>query len=352
MLAPTSFAQHRGIRPCFAIKLWPSAAKFAEIDFAYKSLKTKSSCESRPAEARQNSILRHMRTFMIIVCPDCQTRYKTTAKAIGPNGRTVRCANCSSSWFVAAEADELTLDRLALEDIEASQNEVFQQERQNKAKLKDSLIEQSKRQSAMGSGRQVDNAALAAAAWTGEADEAPSLRGAHEEMRERTERRRARRRFLNVMLIWLVPLVLLAAMAATAYHYRQDIVDREPRAASLYKALGIEVSASGMTLTPPITRYAQIDGKPVLIVEGKVNNISNESVSLPLVALSLYNSSGQELAQWNVQLETDTLEAGDSAPYLSQYPSPPLDAVEMRSRLATETQIMTTPVEIFAPEPN
>jgi len=49
---------------------------------------------------------------MIIVCPDCQTRYKTTAKAIGPNGRTVRCANCSSSWFVAAEADELTLDRL------------------------------------------------------------------------------------------------------------------------------------------------------------------------------------------------------------------------------------------------
>lgn len=293
---------------------------------------------------------------MIIVCPECQTRYKTTAKAIGPNGRTVRCANCSSSWFVASEADELTLDRLALEDIEASQSDVVQEEKRHKAVIRESLSEQSKHQSAIGSGRKTDEAALAAAAWSGTPDEAPSLRGAHEAMRERTERRRARRRLLNVMLIWLVPLVLIAALAAAAYHYRQDIVDRQPKAASLYKSLGIEVSAQGMTLTPPITRYVQIDGKPVLVVEGNVKNISHETLSLPLVALSLHNSSGQEVAEWNVQLEAPNLESGQTAPYLSQYPSPPLDAVELRSRFANETQIMISPVDITAdipaPKPN
>jgi len=97
---------------------------------------------------------------MIITCPDCQTRYKTTPKAIGPNGRTVRCASCSSSWFVPAEPGDLTLDRLALEDIEASQHEVFKQEKQTRRALKEGLSEQSKRQASVGSGRVVDEGAL------------------------------------------------------------------------------------------------------------------------------------------------------------------------------------------------
>jgi len=62
------------------------------------------------------------------------------------------------------------------------------------------------------------------------------------------------------MLIWLIPLLLIAALAAAAYYFRQDIVNRFPKSASLYQAVGIEVSAPGLTLTPPITRYAQIDG--------------------------------------------------------------------------------------------
>ena len=287
---------------------------------------------------------------MIITCPDCQTRYKTTPKAIGPNGRTVRCASCSSSWFVPAEPGDLTLDRLALEDIEASQHEVFKQEKQTRRALKEGLSEQSKRQASVGSGRVVDEGALAAAAWAGKPEEAPSLRGAHAAMRDQTERRRSRRRFWNVMLIWLIPLLLLSAAAAAAYHFRQDIVDRAPKSASLYKALGIEVSAPGLALSPPQTRYAEIDGKPVLIVEGEVKNISNETLSLPLVELSLHNSSGQRVAQWSVELDIARLEAGKSAPYLSQYPAPPLDAAELRSRFANEMTIMRTPVDVFDPD--
>lgn len=289
---------------------------------------------------------------MIITCPECQTRFKTSAKAIGPNGRTVRCASCSATWFVPSEAGELTLDRLMLEDIEASENEVVAQEIKTKASLKQDLSEQSKRQESIGSGRVVDKGALAAAAWTGQTDDAPTIiRGAHSDMRDRTERRRSRRRFWNVMLIWLIPLLLLAALVAGAYHYRQDIVNRLPKSASLYKALGVEVSAPGLTLSPPETRYAQIDGKPVLVVEGTLKNISSEALSLPLVTLSLHNSSGQQVAEWNVQLEAARLDAGASADYLSQYPTPPLDAVELRSRFSNEMQGISTPVDVFTPEP-
>lgn len=41
---------------------------------------------------------------MILQCSECNARYAVPDKAIGTEGRTVRCAKCKHSWFVAAPA--------------------------------------------------------------------------------------------------------------------------------------------------------------------------------------------------------------------------------------------------------
>lgn len=45
---------------------------------------------------------------MIIACPACATRYAVPDSAIGPEGRTVRCAKCRHSWF--QDGPELVLE--------------------------------------------------------------------------------------------------------------------------------------------------------------------------------------------------------------------------------------------------
>ena len=43
---------------------------------------------------------------MLLTCPSCETSFRVKPEALGPSGRTVRCARCHTNWFAAPEGVE------------------------------------------------------------------------------------------------------------------------------------------------------------------------------------------------------------------------------------------------------
>ena len=266
---------------------------------------------------------------MILTCPECSTRYLTKENAIGPNGRTVRCAKCDTTWFVASEADELALqdNQRPIEDIVpvaagiaagASPDRGFTQ-----------------------------NGPAAGSSHSGghSGGQSGAQPGAHVVMRDKVDQERRRRRLTSVGLIWAIPLTLLFIAAILGYVFRQNIVNGIPQTATLYKSLGIDVSLSGLNIEDPITRSALVDGKPVLVVNGAVRNITAQAQDVPMVELSLHSKDGEPLATWLVDVNKDSLAKDERVTFISEYPNPPVDAVKLRYKFADEKVVAVNNAE-------
>lgn len=248
---------------------------------------------------------------MILTCPECAIRYKANADAIGPQGRTVRCASCSATWFVKAEPD---MPSEAL-DISSQPDAI---------------------------GGLAKTGAVAVAATTNLAtglnetanDSASKITdaGAHaaNAIRDKADRKKVARRIFGVSMIWVVTLAILILAATLTYVFRQHIVERFPGAATVYKGFNIEVAEGGLVFGDVVTRSVYIDGALTVLIEGQVKNPDRSAHTANLVRLSLHNPDGTELAAWTEGLEQPALQPGNSVRFVSQFSAPPPDATELK----------------------
>jgi len=248
---------------------------------------------------------------MILTCTSCSTRYYADDAAIGPAGRTVRCAACGFSWFAEPQLELRAPVATATEAREpvTAANEPLTRER----------VERLRR----------------AAEQPGPAPSAAAKFRAQQAERMRKDRTRA------AVVVWGATGAALAASAAGMVMFRQDVAELWPRSASAFAALGLDVNVYGLEFYD-LAVERQFDGPtPVLMVSGEVRNIGRDEKLVPPVRISLRDTRSHEIFELVNAVSDQPIAAGAAVPFQIRVENPPADAVDLEATFASFSDITT-----------
>ncbi len=237
---------------------------------------------------------------MILTCPQCATRYQTDAALFAPPGRKVKCAKCAHVWLQAAPPPEPELDIAAEEppppravDEPAPQRAAYAPPRE--APIRDYDSPPSVSAPAKTPGASWSTRLGLAAGWLG-----------------------------------LAAIVLVIGWAAETY--RQQIASLWPQSSSLYSALGLKVNARGIDIVDPTDHVEKEDGQFVLVVTGKLVNITQRELTVPPLSVVLTDDDMRSLYQWSFSPGASTLKPGESVPFRTRLSSPPSGVKHLQIR--------------------
>jgi len=239
---------------------------------------------------------------MILTCSSCSTRYYADDAAIGPSGRTVRCAACGFSWFAEPQL-ELRDAAEAAPAPERSKPEPLTRER----------VERLRR----------------AAEQPGPAPSAAAKFRAQQAERMRRERARA------AVVVWGATGAALAASATGMVAFRQDVAEIWPRSASAFAALGLDVNVYGLEFYDLAVERDYSGATPVLVVSGEVRNIGRDDKLVPPVRVSLRDTNSHEILDLVNAITDQPIAAGAAVPFQIRVENPPAEAVDLEATFAS-----------------
>ncbi|MBY0566136.1 MAG: zinc-ribbon domain-containing protein [Hyphomonadaceae bacterium] len=242
---------------------------------------------------------------MILTCTSCSTRYYADDAAVGPTGRTVRCAACGFSWFAEPQLELRTQAVAAPAETRAEAapaQEPLTRER----------VERLRR----------------AAEQPGPAPSAAAKFRAQQAERMRRERARA------ALVVWGATGAALAASATGMVAFRQDVAELWPRSASAFAALGLDVNVYGLEFNDLAVERDFDGATPILLVSGEVRNIGRDDKLVPPVRISLRDTASAEIFEIVNVVTDQPVAAGASIPFQIRVENPPADAVDLEATFA------------------
>jgi predicted Zn finger-like uncharacterized protein len=235
---------------------------------------------------------------MILVCPSCDTRYFADDSAIGKDGRRVRCVSCGHSWFAKSQEEGVATPPPA-EDTGLTREQVERL-------------------------RQTAAANSAARA------------GPHAEFRAREHARRKRDRSRAAGIAWIAGFGLFAILALGAILFRDQVAEAFPKAASLYRMVGLEVNRFGLSLEN-VNAKRSFDGTtPVLTVTGAAVNKTDERHEAPKLRVVLRDEDGKQVKEWTDELKVPSLGPGECVEFESRFDAPPVETYRLTVTFAPQ----------------
>lgn len=197
---------------------------------------------------------------MILTCPECSTRYMVPDQAIGPNGRTVRCAKCAHQWF----------------------------------------------ETPPGAG------AEAAAAVPAAGEAAPPAAATGKAKVPVPVARPVKPAGAGVKAAFAAALAL--CLLASALLYRNAVVDLLPAAQKAYDLAGL-YDTEGLRLTDTALEPFASDGKEGYAIRGTLVNQADAPRQVPALRLSAFSADGRLIRAYEYTSSGKTIGPGESIPF-------------------------------------
>ena len=307
---------------------------------------------------------------MLIVCPSCASSYMIDQAAVGPAGRTVRCARCKVTWFAGgpksapdvtafvdnviadAEAQSTPLARteaaLPPQPAQAADDDVGTEDSESitATNTKAPPVEPPPPEPAPAEAQapEPEPAMIAdAPSLVPPIEHAPLPDTANaepdsedaESFDARRQRLQGRRKQSLRSSRWTAVILVLVAFNVALLGARNDVVRYLPQTASLFAAIGLPVNLRNLKFeNVSILKEAQ-DGTTILIVEGAIVSEAGKPVEVPRLRFAARNSTGQEVYTWTMPPPRSILAPGERLEFRSQIPAPPADASDVMVRFLT-----------------
>jgi predicted Zn finger-like uncharacterized protein len=289
---------------------------------------------------------------MHIVCPHCTTSYAIDLATLGGAGRTVRCSRCKEVWLARPE-DAVELVAAVPANAAAGGQEDAADEWERLANEGAAETEETP---------VVDSPSISAG-WPDEGVEANWQPGAHDDddgidgersrwlrnpfrfnfgigifksgffksrfSKNRDATAEAPRRASGKSLLKLpfaglpTACAAMGALVLALVIWRTDVVRLLPQTATFYKMVGLEVNLRGLMFKDVKITRENVEGKPVLVIEGVIVGETRKPVELPRLRFSVRDEQGAEVYAWNAVLEQAVLNPGERAWFKSRLASPP-----------------------------
>jgi hypothetical protein len=114
--------------------------------------------------------------------------------------------------------------------------------------------------------------------------------------------------------------------------WRTDVVRLLPQTASLYAHIGMPVNLRGLSLDDLATATETHDGVPILVVRGKIVNVTGAITEVPRLKLVVRDAAKREIYSWTVAPPVARLLPYQAAEFSSRLASPPAGSKDVMVR--------------------
>lgn len=257
---------------------------------------------------------------MILICPNCSTRYLLSSAAIGAEGRDVRCAKCAHEWYEMPEPalpdnpSDMLDENMFREETGDKGDETPAPDVFDPAEEDDSDDEAP----LFGQGHaSAEEAIPDAVKPLPEGSNVPAF-AAHVVRQKPT--------FMARVTGVVAALILFAGLIGGGVVFKQKIVSLWPPAAFVYEMAGMPVQLKGEGLVIETLSAGVLkdeEGRDVLVLKGRVVNLTGTPIDVPPMLAILRSTNGEDGDSWVINPPVDKIEPGASYAFSSDYPAVP-----------------------------